>query len=373
MLFGGDFDLENEQNKLLAIEEQLSKPEIWEFPKKMTGLLREKSVFELNINNYKALEKSYNDVVDWLALADLAEEEAEKNIHIGKNADTINNQENDIFKMLDSALNKFDENIQSIQLSLLLADENDVKNAILEIHPGAGGTEAQDWAEMLERMYLRFADIQNFKAEIIDYLAGDEAGVKSVTIRISGLYAFGFLKSEKGIHRLIRLSPFDTSGKRHTSFASVDVLPDIGDDIQVDIQESDLRIDVYRASGAGGQHVNKTESAVRITHIPTGIVVQCQNEKSQHSNKETAMRLLKSRVYDNERKKRDQLKQADYTEKNAIAFGSQIRTYTMQPYRLVKDHRTNSQISDVDAVLDGKILTFINDYLLFAYEKGLIL
>ncbi len=317
----------------------------------MTSLLREKSILEASINDYTALQNASNDVKDWLIFAEEGEDDA--------------------LLALNNALENLNSKIQETQLALLLSSEDDQKDAILEIHPGAGGTEAQDWAEMLERMYLRFADHKNYKAEIIDYLAGDEAGIKSVTMRISGPYAYGYLKSEKGIHRLIRISPFDASGKRHTSFASVDVLPDIGNDIQIDIQESDLRIDVYRASGAGGQHVNKTESAVRITHIPTGVVAQCQNEKSQHSNKETAMRLLKARIYDQERQKLNQAKQADYAEKNAIAFGSQIRTYTLQPHRLVKDHRTNAQMTDVDAVLDGKIIPFINDYLLLAYEKGL--
>ncbi len=329
----------------------LTKPEVWNNTEKMTALLREKSILETSINDYTALQNASNDVKDWLIFAEEGEEDA--------------------LLALNNALDNLNSKIQETQLALLLSSEDDQKDAILEIHPGAGGTEAQDWAEMLERMYLRFADHKNYKAEIIDYLAGDEAGIKSVTIKISGPYAYGYLKSEKGIHRLIRISPFDASGKRHTSFASVDVLPDIGNDIQIDIQESDLRIDVYRASGAGGQHVNKTESAVRITHIPTGVVAQCQNEKSQHSNKETAMRLLKARIYDQERQKLNQAKQADYAEKNAIAFGSQIRTYTLQPHRLVKDHRTNAQMTDVDAVLDGKIIPFINDYLLLAYEKGL--
>ena len=221
---------------------------------------------------------------------------------------------------------------------------------------------------MLERMYLRWADEQGFKVEILDYLPGDEAGIKSVTLRIQGDNAYGLLQGEKGIHRLIRISPFDSSGRRHTSFASVDLIPDAGDEISIDIKEADLRVDVYRASGAGGQHVNKTESAVRITHIPTGIVVQCQNEKSQHSNRESAMRVLKARLYEHERSKRDALRQADYAGKDAIAFGSQIRTYTLQPYRLVKDHRTGSETGDVDAVLNGRIGPFLRDYLLYRHE-----
>ena len=215
----------------------------------------------------------------------------------------------------------------------------------------------------------RWADEQGFKATILDSLPGEEAGIKSVTMRIEGENAYGLLQGEKGIHRLIRISPFDSSGRRHTSFASVDLLPDAGDEISIEIKESDLRIDVYRASGAGGQHVNKTESAVRITHLPTGIVAQCQNEKSQHSNRESAMRILKARLYEHERSKRDAAKQADYAGKDAIAFGSQIRTYTLQPYRLVKDHRTGSEMGDVDAVLDGRISQFLRDYLLYRHER----
>ncbi len=351
MHYGGGFDTAATKNSLKELEEKLAKPEIWSNPSKMTTLLREKSLLESNLTNYLDLESAYTDAKDWLAFAEEGEEEAQL--------------------ALQNSLQALNEKIQENRLALLLSDEDDIKDAIIEIHPGAGGTEAQDWAQMLERMYLRFSDLRQYKSEIIDYLAGDEAGIKSVTLRISGPYAYGFLKSEKGIHRLIRISPFDASGKRHTSFASVDVLPDVGDDIEIDIQEADLRIDFYRASGAGGQHVNKTESAVRITHIPTGIVSQCQNEKSQHSNKDSAMKILKARLHEHERKKRDKAKQDDYAEKNAINFGSQIRTYTIQPYRLVKDHRTNSQNADVDAVLDGKIMSFINDYLLFSYEKGL--
>ncbi len=347
--YGGGFDVCGIQTQLKKAEEDLSKPEIWNSTEKMTALLREKSLLEANLADYTKLEESYNNAKEWLHFAEEGEEDA--------------------LISLDEAINLLQENIKSTQLALLLSGEDDIKDAILEIHPGAGGTEAQDWAEMLERMYYRFADRKNYKATILDYLAGDEAGIKSVTIRISGPYAYGHLKSEKGIHRLIRISPFDASGKRHTSFASVDVLPDIGDDIKIDIQESDLRIDVYRASGAGGQHVNKTESAVRITHIPTGIVAQCQNDKSQHSNKDSAMRLLKARLYEHEQQKRNQVKQADYAGKNAIAFGSQIRSYTLQPHRLVKDHRTNTALTDVDAVLDGNILPFINDFLLFNYES----
>ena len=250
---------------------------------------------------------------------------------------------------------------------MLLSDKEDRQNAILEVHPGAGGTEAQDWAAMLLRMYQRWCEKRGFTSEIMDYLDGDEAGLKSVTLSIKGENAFGFLKNEKGIHRLIRISPFDSSGRRHTSFASVDVIPDVGQEITIDINDADLRIDVFRASGAGGQHVNRTNSAVRITHLPTGIVVQCQNEKSQHRNKDTAMQILRGRLYERELRILEEENKSLYQEKDAINFGSQIRTYTLQPYRLVKDHRTNTEVGDVDSVLNGNLDTIIKDLLLYRH------
>ncbi len=292
---------------------------------------------------------------DWISFAELAETEEEL--------------EESLIALNDNCI-ALSEQLEQVEMELLLSGDDDRSDALLDIHPGAGGTEAQDWAQMLLRMYLRFADRHNFKTEYLDYLDGDEAGIKSVTIRIEGENAFGLLKGERGIHRLIRNSPFDSSGRRHTSFASVDVIADMGQDINVEIKESDLRIDVYRAGGAGGQHVNKTESAVRITHIPTGLVAQCQNEKSQHSNKDSAMRILKARIYEFEKSKIDAARQSEYANKEAIAFGSQIRTYTIQPYRLVKDHRTGTDIGDVDAVLDGKIDKLLRDYLLLQHEKS---
>lgn len=331
------------------IEEEISAPDAWNDQAKITPLLKEKRRLEEEIAEYRILEKAYADMQDWLVFAAEGEEEA---------LESLNGQAEHLKQVLENT-----------EMEILLADETDHMDAIVDIHPGAGGTEAQDWAAMLERMYFRYADAKHFKAEILDYLPGEEAGTKSITFRVQGTNAYGFLKGEKGIHRLIRISPFDASGRRHTSFASVDVIPDASDDINIEIKDDDLRIDVFRASGAGGQHVNKTESAVRITHIPTGIVVQCQNEKSQHSNRESAMRILKARLYEHERSIRDAAKQADYAGKDLISFGSQIRTYTMQPYRLVKDHRTNSEVGDVDAVLDGKIDVFIRDYLLYSHEQ----
>jgi peptide chain release factor 2 len=252
---------------------------------------------------------------------------------------------------------------------MLLAGAEDRLPALVDIHPGAGGTDAQDWAAMLLRMYLRWADRHQFTTEYLDFLDGEEAGLKSVTLRISGENAYGLLREEKGIHRLIRISPFDSSGRRHTSFASVDILPDADKAISIVINEEDLRIDVFRASGSGGQHVNRTNSAVRITHLPTNTVVQCQNEKSQHSNKDSAMRVLRARLYERELRKAAEEKKAQYQDKEAINFGSQIRTYTLQPYRLVKDHRTNAEETDVDAVLDGAIDNIIRSLLLYRHAR----
>jgi len=246
----------------------------------------------------------------------------------------------------------------------MLSGEDDRNNAIVSINAGAGGTEAQDWAEMLFRMYLRWLERKSFKSDIIDFQPGDEAGIKSVTFTASGPFAYGYLKSEKGVHRLVRISPFNASGKRHTSFASVFVYPELDKEIIIDIEDKDLRIDVFRASGAGGQHVNKTSSAVRITHLPTGIVVQCQQEKSQHRNKEIAMKVLKARLHEKEKQKQDSKLQEMHEMKDDIAWGSQIRSYVLHPYQMVKDHRINMEVGNVNAVLDGDLDTFIEGVLL---------
>lgn len=247
----------------------------------------------------------------------------------------------------------------------MFSGEHDTSNGLLTIHAGAGGTEAQDWVEILLRMYLRWAEEKNFTAEILDQLPGDEAGIKSVTVIIKGRYAYGYLRSEMGIHRLVRISPFDTGGRRHTSFASVFIFPELDDTIEVDINEKELRIDTFRASGAGGQHVNKTSSAIRITHLPTGIVVQCQNERSQHRNKDMAMKMLKARLYDEEKKLQKEQQQELHGEKKEIGWGSQIRSYVLQPYRMVKDHRTSCETGNVDSVLDGNLDPFIKSFLLW--------
>ncbi len=259
--------------------------------------------------------------------------------------------------------------IAGIELSQTLGGPDDRRNAIVSLHPGAGGTEAQDWAEMLLRMYLRWADRRGYRKEILEYQPGEEAGLKSVTFTVEGDYAYGYLKAEAGIHRLVRISPFDANSRRHTSFASVFVYPEVDEDIKVEINEVDLRIDTYRSSGAGGQHVNKTDSAVRITHLPTNIVVACQNERSQHKNKAMAMKILRSRLYELELEKQKERMETFHRTKKEIAWGSQIRSYVLHPYRMVKDHRTGIEVGNADGVLDGDIDRFIQAYLLQVSES----
>ncbi len=296
------------------------------------------------VEKYEGLEQEYEDI--------------ETLIQMGY-------EENDesLIPEIEESLNRFKEEFEALRISTLLSEEYDKDNAILTLHAGAGGTESCDWASMLYRMYCKWSDKKGFTTEVIDYLDGEEAGIKSVTVQINGENAYGYLKSERGVHRLVRISPFNAAGKRQTSFVSCDVMPDIEEDVDIEINEDDLRIDTYRSSGAGGQHVNKTSSAIRITHIPTGIVVQCQNERSQHSNKDKAMKMLKAKLYI--------IKQQENLEKvsdirgeiKEINFGSQIRSYVMQPYTMVKDHRTNEEVGNALSVLDGNIDPFINAYL----------
>ncbi len=265
----------------------------------------------------------------------------------------------DIATEIESELNKFEEFIDETETQNYLSGESDINNAFLTIHPGAGGTESQDWAEMLLRMYLRFAERMDFNAKIIEILAGEEAGIKSVTVRIEGDYVFGYLKREIGVHRLVRISPFDSNKRRHTSFAAVFVYPEVDDSIEIEVDPKDLRVDTYRASGAGGQHVNKTDSAIRITHIPTNIVAQCQSERSQHQNRDRAMKLLMSKLYDNEMKKKMSEKDKLENSKGDIAWGNQIRSYVLHPYQSIKDHRTDLEIGNTQKILDGDIFEFI--------------
>jgi peptide chain release factor 2 len=276
----------------------------------------------------------------------------------------IEESDEEALQEVSCQVKKIEVKIDKLSLNLMLDGEDDDKNAIVSINAGAGGTEAQDWAEMLFRMYSRWVERKGYRFELIDFQPGDEAGIKSVTFTASGENAFGYLKSEIGVHRLVRISPFDASRKRHTSFASVFVYPELEDKIVIDIEDKDLRIDTYRASGAGGQHVNKTSSAVRITHLPTGIVVQCQQEKSQHRNRDLAMKVLQARLYQHEKKKQDEKLQDMHDSKDDIAWGSQIRSYVLHPYQMVKDHRINLDVGNVTSVLDGNIDQFIEGVLL---------
>jgi peptide chain release factor 2 len=295
-----------------------------------------------------SFKKLYTDLEESQILLDLAIEESD--------ADTV--------EEVSQQIQAIDKKIKKLSIDLMLDGADDQNNSIISINAGAGGTEAQDWAEMLFRMYTRWGEQKGFKLDIIDFQPGDEAGIKSVTFTASGDYAYGYLKAEKGVHRLVRISPFNASGKRHTSFASVFVYPELKNEIVVQVDDKDLRVDVFRASGAGGQHVNKTSSAVRITHLPSGIVVQCQQEKSQHRNKEIAMKVLKARLYHLEKQKQDEKLQQMHESKNEIAWGSQIRSYVMHPYQLVKDHRINLEVGNVNGVLDGGLDLFIEGVLL---------
>jgi len=295
-----------------------------------------------------SINKLYTDLEESQILLDLAIEESD--------ADTI--------EEVSLQIEEIDKKIKKLSVDLMLDGADDRNNAIISINAGAGGTDAQDWAEMLFRMYTRWIEHKGFKLDVIDFQPGDEAGIKSVTFTAGGDYTYGYLKAEKGVHRLVRISPFNASGKRHTSFASVFVYPELENEIVVQIDDKELRIDVFRASGAGGQHVNKTSSAVRITHLPSGIVVQCQQEKSQHRNKELAMKVLKARLYQLEKQKQDEKLQEIHGSKNEIAWGNQIRSYVMHPYQMVKDHRINLEVGNVNSVLDGGLDLFIEGVLL---------
>ena len=274
-------------------------------------------------------------------------------------------------KELKHEIDALREEIENLELQNLLSGELDKNNAILTIHPGAGGTESQDWAQMLMRMYLRWSERRGYNAQVVDLQPGDEAGIKNATLTISGEYAYGYLRSEAGVHRLVRISPFDANKRRHTSFASIIISPEIEDDVKVDLRDEDIKMDTYRASGAGGQHVNKTSSAVRLTHIPTGIIVACQNERSQHTNKAVAMKIIKARLYELQIKAKERKMEDIIGDKKDIAWGSQIRSYVMQPYQMVKDHRTGIEIGDINSILDGSIDRFLKEFLKLSLSKSL--
>jgi peptide chain release factor 2 len=339
------FDIPEKELRIRELAKDSLREDFWNDPNKAKETLQEQSRLNEAVTNWKKLASSVDDLglLHQMALEE-RDEKAQEEI-VGE-------------------LEKLDGAVRSDELKMMLASEQDAMNAIMSIHAGAGGTEAQDWAEMLLRMYLRWAERKGFAATIIDYLPGDEAGLKSVTWTLRGAYAYGFAKAEIGIHRLVRISPFDAGARRHTSFASVFVYPEVDDRIIIEIDEKDLRIDTYRSTGAGGQHVNKTDSAVRITHIPTGIVVQCQNERSQHKNKAMAMKYLQSRLYEMKLQEQNEKLQEINKTKKGIAWGSQIRSYVLHPYKMAKDHRTNLETGNVNKVLDGDIDEFIEAYLL---------
>lgn len=321
-------------------------PDFWDDPDQSAKTMQELKSLKSTVERYQALKTAYDDVETLIIMG---------------------NEENDISLLTDAneALEEFKNEYENLRIETLLSGEYDKDNAILTLHAGAGGTESCDWASMLCRMYQRWAEKRGFQVDMLDFLDGDEAGYKSVTLQINGENAYGYLKSEHGVHRLVRISPFNAAGKRQTSFVSCDVMPDIEEDIDIEVADDDIRIDTYRSSGAGGQHINKTSSAIRITHFPTGIVVQCQNERSQHMNKDKAMQMLKAKLY--MLKQQEQLDKAAGIrgESKEIGWGSQIRSYVMQPYTMVKDHRTNAEVGNVQKVMDGDIDTFINAYLSF--------
>jgi len=320
-------------------------PDFWGDPEKAQQVLKEESDLRGTLERHAALRRELEDLE---VLVDLAREEGDA----------------DVLAEADAALTALQGHIREVELQTVLGGPYDRGNAILTVNAGAGGTESQDWAQMLLRMYLRWAEARGFEAEVIDELRGEEAGIKNATATVNGPYAYGSLRAENGVHRLVRISPFDASKRRHTSFASVAVIPQVEDDIEVTIDDKDLQIDTFRSSGAGGQHVNVTDSAVRIRHLPTGIVVSCQNERSQHKNRATAMKVLRARLYDVYRRQRDEEMAKLEGDKMTIGFGSQIRSYVLAPYQLVKDHRTGHEDGNVQAVLDGRIDGFLEAFLL---------
>lgn len=344
MIYGGLFDVDSKNEEISKLEEKMNAIDFWNDKKKADEVIERLNGLKKKVEDIKSLKNSITSDIEILELL--------------KEEDNL-----ELKELINNNIENYDSQVDELEVQLLLDGEYDDCNCILEVHAGAGGTEACDWANMLYRMYLRWCEKHNYKYEVIDYLAGEEVGVKSVTINIKGMNAYGYLKSEKGIHRLVRLSPFDSNHKRHTSFASIDVIPEIKKDIDIVIEDKDLKIDVYRSSGAGGQHVNTTDSAVRITHIPTNIVVTCQNGRSQIQNKEEAMTVLRSKLKLLEiEKQANELNEVRGEQKN-IEFGSQIRSYVLHPYSMIKDHRTNVESSNVEKILDGDIDIYINAYL----------
>ncbi|NEU30220.1 peptide chain release factor 2 [bacterium LRH843] len=342
--FRGSLDLEEKQERIAELEEKMADPSFWDDHDAAQVVINEANALKDQVNVLLQLEAEYED----LELSyDLVKEEPDE----------------DLQKELEEGVTSLSESLNEFELQMLLSEPYDKNNAILELHPGAGGTESQDFASMLLRMYTRFAEHKGFKVETMNYLPGDEAGVKSVTLLIKGHNAYGYLKAEKGVHRLVRISPFDSSGRRHTSFVSCEVMPELTDNVEIDISPEDLKIDTYRASGAGGQHVNTTDSAVRITHLPTNTVVTCQNERSQIKNREQAMKMMNAKLYALKIEEQEKQLAEIRGEQKEIGWGSQIRSYVFHPYSMVKDHRTNYEVGNTNAVMDGELDGFIDAYL----------
>ncbi len=338
------FDIPKLEEELNNLEKETIDPEFWNDQKNSQKILGNIKILKRKISKYNELKSELKNLKELTELVNIEADE-------------------EISKEIIKGTGKAEKDLEKFEIETLLSGKYDSNNAIVTIHPGAGGTESQDWAEMLYRMYTRWATKNEYQVKELDYLEGEEAGLKSVTFEIIGEYAYGYMKCEKGVHRLVRISPFDSGGRRHTSFASVEILPEITDDIEIEINPDDLRVDTYRASGAGGQHINKTSSAVRITHIPTNIVVACQSERSQIQNRETAMKMLKSKLLDlKEKEQKDKIEDLKGDQKD-IAWGSQIRSYVFCPYTMVKDHRTNYEVGNVEAVMDGDIDGFMESYL----------
>lgn len=351
MISGGLFDLASKQERIKNLELKMTEAGFWDDPDSSQQVIDEMNGLKETVNRFNDLKETY----DSLEISyELVKEEGDAELQAE----------------LEEGTQQLIEKLNQFELTMLLSEPYDANNAILELHPGAGGTESQDWAQMLLRMYTRWAEDKDFQVQTLDYLAGDEAGIKSVTLMIKGHNAYGQLRSEKGIHRLVRISPFDSSGRRHTSFASCDVIPEMDDEIEVDIANEDLRIDTYRASGAGGQHVNTTDSAVRITHQPTHIVVTCQAERSQQKNRAQAMKMLRAKLYQMKLEEQQEEQEKMRGEQKEIGWGSQIRSYVFHPYNMVKDHRTNKQVGNVQAVMDGGIDVFVDAYLRSQMEKA---
>nr|WP_295971855.1 peptide chain release factor 2 [uncultured Bacillus sp.] len=342
--FRGSLDLENKEARIAELDEVMLMPDFWDDQQKAQGTINELNGLKDLVNGYNHLQSVYENLE---VSYELVQEEPDEELQAE----------------LESELSSLSGRLSHFELQLLLSEPYDRNNAILELHPGAGGTESQDWGSLLLRMYTRWAEKKGFKVETLDYLPGDEAGIKSVTLSIKGHNAYGYLKAEKGVHRLVRISPFDSAGRRHTSFVSCEVMPEFNDEIEIEIRSEDLKVDTYRASGAGGQHINKTESAIRITHLPSGIVVTCQNQRSQIKNREQAMKMLKSKLYQLEIEKKEEQMAEIRGEQKEIGWGSQIRSYVFHPYSMVKDHRTSVETGNIQAVMDGDIDMFIDAYL----------